>query len=116
MTNAENDQQAHLWDEPVPKKTTRKRPKDELWDVLTEHFGEVRTKTERGRRNRAARELREAGATAEEVQTVLEYCERNFTTFTEVACCGWLARALREKQEEETPSNVLDLFRKAQRR
>jgi hypothetical protein len=83
------------------------RPRDEIWDAITEHFGEPRTKSERGRRNRAVRELREAGATAEEVSIVIEYCQRNFTSYTEMALCSWLTRALKEA---ESRSNVRELF------
>jgi hypothetical protein len=105
-------EQGELWKEPKPE--PQQRPRDPIWDTLTAHFGEPRTKSERGRRNRAVGELREAEATVEEIQTVLDYCERNFVSFTEVACCGWLARALHEQQKAETPSNIVELFRKAQ--
>lgn len=89
------------------------RPRDELWDSLTEFFGEPRTKSERGRRNRAVRELRDAGATTQEVQIVIDYCSRNFTSFTEMALCSWLTRALKE---QDGRSNVRELFLRAQGR
>lgn len=89
------------------------RPRDLLWDSLTEFFGEPRTQSERGRRNRAVRELREAGATPEEVQIVIDYCQRNFTSFTEIALCSWLTRALKE---HDGRSNVRELFLRAQGR
>lgn len=89
------------------------RPRDEIWDTLTEHFGEPRTKSERGRRNKAVGELREAGATPDEIRTVIDYCARNFTSYTEIALCSWLTRALREA---EGRSNVRDLFRRANER
>jgi hypothetical protein len=85
------------------------RPRDEIWDTLTEHFGEPRTKSERGRRNAAVRELRDAGARPDEIRTALEYCARTFTHFTEIAVCSWFTRALKEA---ESRSNVRELFRR----
>lgn len=89
------------------------RPRDLIWDTLTEAFGEPRTPSERGRRNRAVRELRLAEATPEEVQIAIDYCRRNFTSFSEIAVCSWLSRAL---LENESRSNVRELFRKANER
>lgn len=70
--------------------------RDEIWDALTEHFGEVRTPRDRGRRNVAARELREAGASAEEIAIAYAYCAKNFTTFTEIAISAHFGRAQHE--------------------
>lgn len=44
-----------------------KRAPDELWDALVLELGDVSTKTERGERNSAVKELREAGATAADI-------------------------------------------------
>lgn len=101
-----------LWDasELPPSKPPKERPRDEIWDTITEHFGEPRTQSERKRRNGAVRELREAGATPEEVAIVIDYCRRNFNSYTEMALCSWLTRAL---QEHGGQSNVRELFRKA---
>ena len=78
---------------PAPKK---ERPRDPIFDALTEAFGEVRTKDERGRRNNAVRQLREADATPEEIEIAVAYCRRNFSHFTEKAVCGWLSVALQD--------------------
>lgn len=75
------------------------RPPDPLWDALSEHFGEVRTASERGRRNKAVKELREAEATPEEVAVAVEFCRHNFTHFTEMALCSWFSQALRQQKE-----------------
>lgn len=75
------------------------RPRDEVWDALEEEFGPVRTKTERGRRNAAVKELKEAGATPAEIKICADYCRRNFTHFTEMALCSWLSRSLEEQKE-----------------
>lgn len=72
---------------------------DPIWDALTEEFGPVRTKSERGRRNAAVRELREADATAEEIKIAANFCRRHFTTFTEMALCNWLSRSIEEHKK-----------------
>lgn len=72
---------------------------DHIWDALTEEFGDVRTPSERGRRNRAVRELRIAEASPDEIKTAVAYCRRNFTHFTEMAVCNWLSRSLLEARE-----------------
>jgi hypothetical protein len=71
---------------------------DPIWEALTAAFGEVRTPSERGRRNRAVRELKEAKATPEEIEIAVSFCRRNFTSYTEMAVCNWLSRALHEHQ------------------
>jgi hypothetical protein len=88
------------------------RPRDEIWDALEEAFGEVRTEMERGRRNKAVKQLRAAKATPEEIAIAVDYCRRNFTTFTEMAVCGWLSRALHEHKDVESFSNVIELAMK----
>lgn len=86
---------------------------DPIWDALTEAFGEVRTPSERGRRNRAVRELRSAQATPEEIAVAAEFCRRSFTHFSETALCNWLSRALREQNErDERRDTFLRLVRK----
>lgn len=45
-----------------------RRARDELWDAAAAVFGEVRTANERGRRNRELKQLREVGATADELR------------------------------------------------
>lgn len=75
------------------------RPRDIVWDALTEGFGEPRTSSERGRRNRAVHELRMAEATPEEIAVAIAFCKKNFTSFSEMAVCNWLSRALHEQKE-----------------
>lgn len=76
------------------------RERDEVWDTLTECFGEVRTKDERSRRNAAVKQLKEAQATPEEIRLTYDYCQRSFSSFTELAICGWLSRALHESKQD----------------
>jgi len=71
-------------------------PRDEIWDQLDLHFGPVRTKSERGRRNVAVKQLREAGATPEEVTVAYEWCAKTFTVFTEMALVAHFGRAQHE--------------------
>jgi hypothetical protein len=66
---------------------------DEVWDALEECFGPVRTRSERGRRNQAVRELREAGATVEEIRVTYRYCSAHYGTFSEMALCTNLSKA-----------------------
>jgi hypothetical protein len=56
------------------------RPKDPLWDALVEVFGKAPAGIERGRWNVAAKSLREAGATAEQVAEAAE-AYRTHATF-----------------------------------
>lgn len=76
------------------------RPRDLTWDALTEGFGEPRTSQERARRNRAVKELKDAQATPEEIAVAIAFCEKNFTSFSEMAVCNWLSRALHAQTEE----------------
>ena len=70
-----------------------------IWDALTEHFGEARTASERSRRGKAVKELKEAEATPEEIRIAIDFCRKNFTSFTEMAVCSWLSRALYEQKK-----------------
>lgn len=98
------------------------RPRDEIWDTLDELFGPVRTKPARSRRNAAVKELRDAGATPEEIRIAYDYCRMHFTTFTEMAVSAWLDRALHERRSTPNPfedeSNVVAMAarRRAERK
>lgn len=68
-----------------PKKT---RPPDPVWDVLVELFGPVVEKTNaHGKRNKAVKDLKALGATAETVKTAYRAWPRSFegATVTDVA-------------------------------
>lgn len=88
------------------------RERDQTWDALTEHFGPVRTKDERNRRNAAVKQLKEAEATPEEIKVAFEFCQARFTSFTEMALCGWLSRALHEASTVDKREGFLRLLRK----
>lgn len=90
------------------------RPRNLIWDALTVHFGEPRTKQEATRRGKAVKELKEANATPEEVAITIDYCKRHFTTFTEMAICGWLSRALQERAQQQEFGNIIELAKRRQ--
>lgn len=59
---------------PEPEVRTRKEPsmpsarkRDEIWDALTHMFGEATTRSSQTKRGKMTRELREAGATYDEI-------------------------------------------------
>jgi hypothetical protein len=83
------------------------RQRDPIWDALDLHFGPVRTNSERGRRNLAVRELREAGASPEEIRVAYEYCKKSFTTFTEMALASHFGRAQHEAMPVESPISIV---------
>lgn len=68
-------------------------PRDELWNTISELFGDTRTRSEASRRGKVIGELLEAGATADEVKATYSYCRSRFSQFTEMALCTNLARA-----------------------
>lgn len=77
------------------------RERDEVWDVMEECFGQVRTKSERMRRGKAVAELHQADVTAEELRIAYAYCQKRFTHFSEFALCNWISRALKEHSESQ---------------
>ena len=58
------------------------RQRDLLYDAWVEIWGEPQTKTERGRVNKALKELRDIGATPEQVRLVLRRYDREFSGCT----------------------------------
>lgn len=68
-------------------------PKDEVWDSLTLHFGNPRTKTERSMFGRVVAELLEAGATSQETQKACEYVLATFDSPSVNAVPKWFTQA-----------------------
>jgi hypothetical protein len=91
------------------RRPPKERPRDEVWDTLTELFGEATTRRTRGRRNAAAKELREANATPEEIRLTYDYCRRYFGYFTEMAICMYHGRALHEQRSSSAGGNIIQL-------
>lgn len=77
------------------------REPDVVWDELDACFGPVRTKAERGRRNVAVKQLKEAGASPAEVRIAYQWCRSNFTVFTEMALVSHFGRAQHEQISDE---------------
>lgn len=103
-------EQESLFDPEPLRKPSKPRPPDPIWNTLTELFGKVRTKSERGRRNEAAGQLREAEATPEEIRIAYEYCQLNYPGSTEMAICGHFSRALHEhNKKNESFENVIQM-------
>jgi hypothetical protein len=70
-----------------------KSPRDLVWDVLAENFGEPRTTTEKNRFGKVVRELLEAGATPEETDNACSYVLRNFDSPSVFAVVAWFSQA-----------------------
>lgn len=104
-------EQDPLFQPPEPK-PPKERPRDEIWDVLVELFGEPLTKRAHGRRNQASKELRDAGLTPEQIRLAYDYCKRSFTQFTEMAVCMWIGRALHEQREDVFGPNIIELAKR----
>jgi len=83
------------------------RERDEIWDELDGLFGPVRTRAERGRRNVAVKQLREAGATPKEVNVAYQWCAKTFTVFTEMALVSHFGRAQHEAMPVESPISIV---------
>lgn len=61
---------------------TETRPRDLLYDAWVETWGEPQTSSERGRLNRALKELREIDATPEQVRHALDAYPKLFPGMT----------------------------------
>ncbi len=86
---------------PLPSKS----PRDQVWDTLTEHFGNPRTKTERGMFGRVCAELLEAGATAEETDIACRYVIGAFDSPSVNAVPKWFSAAINgRKRPASSPS------------
>lgn len=83
------------------------REPDPLWDVFDELFGFCRTRMEASRRGKAVKELREAGATVEEIRVTYAYCKR-FPSFTEMAVVAHLSAALQNAQQVTNVDSAID--------
>ena len=88
-------------------------PKDDVWDVLAEHFGEPRTKTERSQFGKVVAELLEAGANEQETRRACEYVIRNFDSPSVFAVTKWFSVAQKpQQQRSEGPSAIVEQLRR----
>lgn len=68
-------------------------PRHQVWDSLTAHFGQPRTKTERSMFGRVVNELLEAGATQAETTKACEYVIATFDSPSVNAVPKWFSVA-----------------------
>ena len=94
-----------LRDEPTPRAL--------VWDSLTEHFGEPRTKTERSMFGRVVAELLEAGATAAETQKACEYVLATFDSPSVNAVPKWFSVAQNGTARKSAQQIEFDKLRQA---
>lgn len=64
------------------KETTSARPRNPVWDALVEELGQPQTKSERGRFNRAEKELREIEASPQEIAQRCSVYRRRWPSMT----------------------------------
>lgn len=86
-------------------------PRHAIWDALTLHFGNPRTKTERSMFGRVVAELLEAGATSAETQKACEYVLANFDSPSVNAVPKWLSRALMDTGKKTAQQIAFDQLR-----
>jgi len=78
------------------------RERCEIWDALDGLFGPARTKTEASMRGKAVKELKEAGATPDEIEIAHRWCAANFNPFSEMALVKYFGRAQHEAMAQPT--------------
>ncbi len=87
--------------------------RDQVWDQLTAHFGEPRTKTERTMYGKVVAELLEAGVTADEAEKACRYVLGRFDHPSVFALTKWLSASLREQTAKvSTQDEALEALRR----
>jgi hypothetical protein len=95
---AMDPQNVHL----LPRART---PRDCVWDSLTAHFQQPRTKTERAMFGRVVAELLEAGATSAETTKACEYVLATFDSPSVNAVPKWFSVA-QNGSARKTPQQI----------
>lgn len=85
-----------------------------MWDVLAEHFGEPRTKTERSQFGKVVAELLEAGATEMEVALACVYVQRAFDSPSVFAVTKWFTVAQQDRPKMSEQQQALDQLRRSE--
>jgi len=93
-------------------KARARTPKDDLFDVLVEFFGNPRTRTEQLMFGKTVSELLYAGATSEETTIACEYVQRNFDSPSVFAVVKWLSASLNDKPKLSAQQQALDQLRR----
>lgn len=89
----------------LPLTGRARTPRDDVWDSLTAHFGEPRTKTERAMFGRVVVELLEAGATSAETTKACAYVIATFDSPSVNAVPKWFSVAQNGAQRK-TPQQI----------
>jgi len=91
-----------------------KSPRDLVWDVLSSHFGEPRTKTERARFGKVVGELLEAGATPQETDNACLYVLRNFDSPSVFAVTAWFSVSQQSQSRPSGTAAAIEQLRREQ--
>lgn len=89
-------------------------PRDAVWNTLTAHFGNPRTKTERSMFGRVVAELLEAGATSAETQKACEYVLATFDSPSVNAVPKWFSVAQNGTAKKSAQQIEFDRLREMQ--
>ncbi len=87
-------------------------PRHAVWDSLTAHFGNPRTKTERAMFGRVVVELLEAGATSAETTKACEYVFANFDSPSVNAVPKWFSVAQNGAAKKSSQQLAIDQLRR----
>jgi hypothetical protein len=87
-------------------------PRDLVWDSLTAHFGEPRTKTERSMFGRVVVELLEAGATSDETRKACEYVQATFDSPSVNAVPKWFSVAQNGNAKKSAQQQAIERLRR----
>lgn len=86
-------------------------PRDDLWDVLAQHFGEPRMDQERAAFGKVVGQLLAGAATPDETTRACEYVLRNFDSPSVHAVPKWFSVAINAKPKLSAQEQALELLR-----
>jgi hypothetical protein len=92
--------------------TREKNPRDLVWDVLAEYFGEPRTKTERSQFGKVVNELMECGATPEETDKGCAFVMASFDNPSVFAVVKWLSASLLDRPKASPQQQAIENLRR----
>ncbi len=88
-----------------------KSPRDEVWDTLTEFFGNPRMDTERSMFGKVVAELLRGGATADETRKACEYVQATFDSPSVNAVPKWFSVAQNGSAKKSAQQIEIDKLR-----
>jgi len=86
-------------------------PGDDIWDALTEFFGNPRMDTERAMFGKVVAELLRGGATPEETRKACQYVVATFDSPSVNAVPKWFSVAQNGSQKKSAQQQALDRLR-----